>query len=74
MITARQIRAGRALLGWTQRELAEAASLSLACVNTIERKADVRAMAVAISVADGQPQPSRPKETRVSLFYAPEGF
>jgi transcriptional regulator with XRE-family HTH domain len=44
MITARQIRAARALLGWTQRELAEAAGLSLAVVNNIEREArDARA-------------------------------
>jgi transcriptional regulator with XRE-family HTH domain len=39
MITARQVRAARALLGWTQRELAEASGLSLAVVNNIEREA-----------------------------------
>lgn len=43
MITARQIRAARALIGWTQRELATSAGLSLAVVNNCEREAtDVR--------------------------------
>lgn len=37
MITAGQIRAARALLGWTQGELAKTASLSLAVVNNVER-------------------------------------
>lgn len=37
MISASQIRAARALLGWTQEHLAKTASLSLAVVNNVER-------------------------------------
>jgi transcriptional regulator with XRE-family HTH domain len=37
MISARQIRAARAMVGWTQDRLAEAAGLSLAVVNNVER-------------------------------------
>lgn len=37
MISASQIRAARALLGWTQGHLAKTASLSLAVVNNVER-------------------------------------
>jgi transcriptional regulator with XRE-family HTH domain len=37
MISATQIRAARALLGWTQGHLAKTASLSLAVVNNVER-------------------------------------
>lgn len=37
MIVVTQIRAARALLGWTQGDLAKAASLSLPAVNNIER-------------------------------------
>lgn len=37
MISASQIRAARALVGWTQGQLAEAAGLSLAVVNNVER-------------------------------------
>jgi transcriptional regulator with XRE-family HTH domain len=37
MISAGQIRAARALLGWTQEQLAKSASLSLAVVNNVER-------------------------------------
>ena len=37
MITARQIRAGRALLGWSQQELADRALLSRNAVAQIER-------------------------------------
>lgn len=37
MISASQIRAARVLLGWKQQELAEAAGLSLAVVNNVER-------------------------------------
>ena len=37
MITARQIRAGRALLGWSQQELADRAVLSRNAVAKIER-------------------------------------
>lgn len=36
MITARQIRAGRALLGWTQDELAKAAKIGRATLARIE--------------------------------------
>ncbi|NDE90640.1 MAG: XRE family transcriptional regulator [Alphaproteobacteria bacterium] len=39
MATLHQIRAARALLGWTQAELARAAKLSLAAVNNLERDA-----------------------------------
>lgn len=37
VISARQIRAARALLGWSQAALAEAAGLSLAALNNAER-------------------------------------
>lgn len=37
MISARQIRAARAMVGWTQERLAETAGLSLAVVNNVER-------------------------------------
>lgn len=37
MISANQIRAARALIGWTQGQLAGAAGLSLAVVNNVER-------------------------------------
>lgn len=37
MITARQIRAARALLGWSQQQLADKAILSLNAVNRLER-------------------------------------
>jgi transcriptional regulator with XRE-family HTH domain len=37
--TLNQIRAARALLGWTQQDLARAAKLSLAAVNNLERDA-----------------------------------
>lgn len=44
MITARQIRAARALLGWSQQELADKAIVSLNAVVRIEReKVDPRA-------------------------------
>ena len=36
MIFAREIRAGRALLGWTQLELARAASVGVATVRRLE--------------------------------------
>lgn len=39
MISAKQIRAARSLIGWTQEELATAAGLSLAVVNNVERSA-----------------------------------
>lgn len=39
MISARQIRAARSLIGWTQEQLATAAGLSLAVVNNVEREA-----------------------------------
>lgn len=37
MITLSQIRAARALLGWTQEKLAQAAGLSLPSINNLER-------------------------------------
>jgi transcriptional regulator with XRE-family HTH domain len=37
MITARQIRAARALLGWSQQELADKAIISLNALNRLER-------------------------------------
>lgn len=37
MISSRQIRAARAMAGWTQDRLAGAAGLSLAVVNNVER-------------------------------------
>jgi predicted transcriptional regulator len=37
MITARQIRAARALLGWSQQELADQAIVSLNAVTRLER-------------------------------------
>ena len=37
MITARQIRAGRAMVGWSQQELADRALLSRNAVAQIER-------------------------------------
>ncbi|HWA90882.1 MAG TPA: helix-turn-helix transcriptional regulator [Rhizomicrobium sp.] len=36
-ISARQIRAARKLLGWTQRELARKANLSIGAIGRIER-------------------------------------
>jgi predicted transcriptional regulator len=43
MITARQIRAARALLGWSQQQLADKAIVSLNAVTRIERgKVDSR--------------------------------
>ena len=38
MISARQIRAGRVMVGWTQDKLADVAGLSLAVVNNVERE------------------------------------
>jgi len=38
-ITANQIRAARALLGWTQEQLSEATDLSLTVLNNVEREA-----------------------------------
>jgi transcriptional regulator with XRE-family HTH domain len=37
MITARQIRAARALLGWSQQQLADKAIISLNAVTRLER-------------------------------------
>lgn len=47
VITSAQIRAARALIGWKQSELAEAAGVSLPTVKNIEGGADVRASTVA---------------------------
>lgn len=38
MITARQIRAARALLGWSQQELADKAVVSLNAVTRLEKE------------------------------------
>lgn len=38
MLSAKQIRAARALLGWTQADLAQAAGLSIAALNNVERE------------------------------------
>ncbi|WP_342629775.1 helix-turn-helix domain-containing protein [Nguyenibacter vanlangensis] len=47
MITARQIRAGRALLGWSQQQLADRAILSRNAVAKLERgEVDPRASTV----------------------------
>jgi transcriptional regulator with XRE-family HTH domain len=37
MITARQVRAARALLGWSQQELADRAIISTNALNRLER-------------------------------------
>lgn len=47
MITARQIRAGRALLGWSQQQLADRAILSRNAVAKLERgEVDPRASTI----------------------------
>jgi transcriptional regulator with XRE-family HTH domain len=48
MVTIAQIKAARALLGWSQVNLAEAAELSLGTIKNIEREAlDPRASQLA---------------------------
>ncbi|WP_371055735.1 multiprotein-bridging factor 1 family protein [Rhodosalinus sp. K401] len=47
MIDGRQIQAARALLGWSQRQLAEAAELSVPTVQRAEGAARLRASAEA---------------------------
>jgi transcriptional regulator with XRE-family HTH domain len=42
MITARQTRAARAFLGWTQETLAEKALVSLTALKRLESESDVR--------------------------------
>ncbi len=42
MITARQSRAARALLGWTQQELADKALVSLTALKRLESDKDLR--------------------------------
>lgn len=42
MITARQTRAARALLGWTQETLAERALVSLTALKRLESTSDLR--------------------------------
>ncbi|KEO53490.1 hypothetical protein TP2_17695 [Thioclava pacifica DSM 10166] len=42
MITARQSRAARALLGWTQQELADKALVSLTALKRLESEKDLR--------------------------------
>lgn len=42
MITARQTRAARALLGWTQETLAEKALVSLTALKRLESESDVK--------------------------------
>jgi transcriptional regulator with XRE-family HTH domain len=41
MITHRQLRAARALLGWTQQELADRAQLSISTLNRLESGQDM---------------------------------
>jgi predicted transcriptional regulator len=48
MITARQVRAARALLGWSQQELADRAIVSVNAVMRLERgKVDTRTSTLA---------------------------
>jgi len=48
MISARQIRAARALLGWTQQQLADAAIVSFNAVTRLERgEVDPRLSAIS---------------------------
>ncbi len=42
MITARQVRAARALLGWTQEALAERALVSLTALKRLESQSDLK--------------------------------
>ena len=42
MITARQSRAARALLGWTQQQLADKALVSLTALKRLESEKDLR--------------------------------
>ena len=42
MITARQSRAARAFLGWTQQELADKALVSLTALKRLESEKDLR--------------------------------
>jgi DNA-binding XRE family transcriptional regulator len=42
MITARQVRAARALLGWTQETLAETALVSLTALKRLESENELR--------------------------------
>ena len=42
MIFSAEIRAGRALLGWSQMDLAEAAAVGIATVRRLESSQDVR--------------------------------
>ncbi len=42
MITARQSRAARALLGWTQETLADKAQVSLTALKRLESESDLR--------------------------------
>ncbi|BCH04710.1 MULTISPECIES: helix-turn-helix domain-containing protein [unclassified Mesorhizobium] len=39
MVTPQQIRSARTLLGWTQKELSEAAGVSVTCVANLDRGA-----------------------------------
>lgn len=54
MITTRQVRAARALLDWSQHELAEHASLSIAAIKRLElgqgdpRESTVRSVRTAL--------------------------
>jgi transcriptional regulator with XRE-family HTH domain len=47
VVTREQIRAGRALIGWSQRELADQAEVSLSAVKAIETGKDVRVSVLA---------------------------
>ncbi|MBK5958111.1 hypothetical protein CCR97_08255 [Rhodoplanes elegans] len=51
MLTGKQIRAARALLGWTSSQLAEAASVSYATVSRTEQTDDVPPVRATILAA-----------------------
>jgi len=50
MVTHRQIRAARGLLGWSQQQLADRAIVSLAAVSRLEKGLDVRVSTLAAIV------------------------
>lgn len=52
MISAAQIRAGRALLGWSQIQLAEAAGVSVPTVQRAEGAAAIKAAEASIAAIE----------------------
>lgn len=50
MITSRQIRAGRALLNWTQQQVADAAIVSLNAVRRLEKEEGDPRVSTVLSV------------------------